>query len=107
MPKTIAVILAAGLGTRMKSKIPKVLHQLAGVPLVSHVLDALKEAAVDDIIIVLGYQGEMVEKTLGKDYRYVYQQEQLGTGHALLQALPLLQEYAGDIVWFYVEILLY
>jgi bifunctional UDP-N-acetylglucosamine pyrophosphorylase/glucosamine-1-phosphate N-acetyltransferase len=95
LPKTIAVILAAGLGTRMKSKIPKVLHQLAGVPLVSHVLDALKEAAVDDIIIVLGYQGEMVEKTLGKDYRYVYQQEQLGTGHALLQALPLLQEYAG------------
>ena len=91
MPKTIAVILAAGLGTRMQSKVPKVLHQVAGVPLVSHVLDALKEVAVDDIIIVLGYQGEMVEKTLGQDFRYVYQQEQLGTGHALLQALPLLQ----------------
>ncbi len=95
MPQTVAVILAAGLGTRMKSKEPKVLHKVADVPMISHVIDALNEAAVQDIIIVLGYQGEKIEKALGRGYRYVYQHEQLGTGHALLQALPLLQEYAG------------
>lgn len=96
MSQTVAVILAAGLGTRMKSKVPKVLHQAAGVPLVTHVLEALKQAGVKDIIIVLGYQGEKVQETLGQGYRYVYQREQLGTGHALLQALPLLQEYSGE-----------
>ena len=95
MAKTVAVILAAGLGTRMKSKLPKVFHCVVGCPMVSHVLDALKEAEVDEIIIVLGYQGKTVEKTLGQNYRYVYQEEQLGTGHALLQALPILQEYSG------------
>jgi len=79
----------------MKSKLPKVLHCVVGCPMVSHVLDALKEAEVDEIIIVLGYQGKTVEKTLGQNYRYVYQEEQLGTGHALLQALPILQEYSG------------
>lgn len=96
MSNTVAVILAAGLGTRMKSKVPKVLHHVAGMPLVSHVLDALKEAQVDEVIIVLGHQGTAVEKYLGESYRYVYQQEQLGTGHALLQALPLLQEYSAE-----------
>jgi bifunctional UDP-N-acetylglucosamine pyrophosphorylase/glucosamine-1-phosphate N-acetyltransferase len=95
LSQTVAVILAAGLGTRMKSKEPKVLHKVADVPMISHVLDALKEAAVQDIIIVLGYQGEKIQKALGQGYRYVYQHEQLGTGHALLQALPLLQTYAG------------
>lgn len=94
MPQTVAVILAAGLGTRMKSKQPKVLHHVAGVPMVTHVLDALQQVAVEDIIIVLGYQAEKVQEVLGAGYRYVYQQEQLGTGHALLQALPLLAEYA-------------
>ncbi|MGI6588131.1 MAG: bifunctional UDP-N-acetylglucosamine diphosphorylase/glucosamine-1-phosphate N-acetyltransferase GlmU [Peptococcia bacterium] len=95
MSQTVAVILAAGLGTRMKSKEPKVLHQVAGVPMVAHVLAALQQVGVEDVIIVLGHQGEKVQKALGQGYRYVYQQEQLGTGHALLQALPLLQEYSG------------
>lgn len=96
MPQTVAVILAAGLGTRMKSKEPKVLHKVVGVPLVAHVIDALKQADVQEIIIVLGYQGEKVKLALGEEYKYVYQHQQLGTGHALLQALPLLQKYSGE-----------
>lgn len=95
--RTMAVVLAAGLGTRMKSRIPKVLHKVVGKPMVSHVLSAVRQAAVQDtkdIIVVLGFAGEKVEQELGPDYRYVFQKEQRGTGHALLQALPLLQEYA-------------
>lgn len=96
MPQTVAVILAAGLGTRMKSKLPKVLHKVADVPMVAHVIEALNQADVKDIIIVLGYQGEKVEQVLGPGYKYVYQYQQLGTGHALLQVLPALQEYSGE-----------
>ncbi|MDD2400889.1 MAG: bifunctional UDP-N-acetylglucosamine diphosphorylase/glucosamine-1-phosphate N-acetyltransferase GlmU [Clostridia bacterium] len=95
MSQTVAVILAAGMGTRMKSKEPKVLHKVAGVPMIIHVIDALHEASVEDIIIVLGYQGEKVKKIVGQDYKYVYQEQQQGTGHALLQALPALQELSG------------
>ena len=95
MSPTVAVILAAGLGTRMKSRKPKVLHEIAGVPLIEHVLATVKQAGVEEVLIVLGHQGEKVEEVLGAGYRYVYQREQLGTGHALKQALPLLREYSG------------
>lgn len=93
MNKTVAVVLAAGLGTRMKSKIPKVLHKVAGVPMVCHVVNALREAGIDDIILVLGHGGQMVEDQVGPGLQFVYQHEQLGTGHALLQALPILEQY--------------
>jgi bifunctional UDP-N-acetylglucosamine pyrophosphorylase/glucosamine-1-phosphate N-acetyltransferase len=95
---TVAVVLAAGLGTRMKSRKPKVLHEVAGKPLIEHVLSALQEGAVpnpQDIIIVTGYEGDKVQAALGEAYRYVRQEKMLGTGHALLQALPLLAEYQG------------
>ncbi len=93
MTSSVAVILAAGLGTRMKSSLPKVLHQVAGWPMLRHVTTALHEAGLEDIILVLGHQSELVEKTMGSGYRIAYQENQLGTGHALLQALPLLQEF--------------
>lgn len=93
MGKSIAVVLAAGLGTRMKSRRPKVLHEIAGIPMIEHVINALKEAGTQQIILVLGYQGETVASVLGPGYQVVYQNEQLGTGHALLQALPVLQQY--------------
>ena len=97
MRHRVAVVLAAGLGTRMKSKTPKALHKLAGIPMLQHVINALNEAEFQEIILVLGYQGELVEAELGTGYEVVYQHEQLGTGHALLQALPVLQKYAdGD-----------
>lgn len=93
MSKTVAVVLAAGLGTRMKSKIPKVLHKVAGVPILEHVINTLLEAEIEDIILVLGHGGQLVEKQISQDIQVVYQNEQLGTGHALMQALPRLTQY--------------
>jgi bifunctional UDP-N-acetylglucosamine pyrophosphorylase/glucosamine-1-phosphate N-acetyltransferase len=74
----------------MKSKTPKALHSIAGQPLLQHVLDALVEAGAERIIIVVGHQAEQVKATLGEDFEYVLQEEQLGTGHAVRMAESLL-----------------
>lgn len=92
---SVAVILAAGNGKRMKSKLPKVLHPVIGEPMVLHVVEALKGAGIEKIIAVLGYGAGQVEEVLQGQADFVYQNEQLGTGHALLQALPKLMEYGG------------
>ena len=85
--KYSVVILAAGKGVRMCSQMPKVLHQVAGKPMIWYVVKAVKEAGIDDIILVVGHGREMVEETLaGENLRFVVQEEQLGTGHALMQA---------------------
>jgi bifunctional UDP-N-acetylglucosamine pyrophosphorylase / glucosamine-1-phosphate N-acetyltransferase len=81
-----AIVMAAGKGTRMKSKYPKVLHQISGKPLVAHVVQSLKEAYIDDVTVVIGHGRELVEEALGSEVKYAYQFEQLGTGHAVLQA---------------------
>ncbi len=81
-----AVVMAAGKGTRMKSKYPKVLHHIGGKPLVAHVIQSLNEAHIDDITVIVGQGRELVEQTLGSALKYAYQAEQLGTGHAVLQA---------------------
>ncbi len=82
-----AVILAAGKGVRMHSQMPKVVHRVAGKPMVWYVVKAVKEAGIDDIILVVGHGREMVQEALaGEDLRFVVQEEQLGTGHALMQA---------------------
>jgi len=95
--QSAAVVLAAGMGTRMKSKLPKVLHKLVGVPMIIYVINALHEAEINNVIVVLGHQGELVEGVIDKNCKVVYQKEQLGTGHALLQALPALLQYSeGD-----------
>lgn len=88
--KTTAVILAAGQGTRMKSKLPKVLHQALGKPMVQWVLDCLDHAGVQHKIAVLGHSGEQVGQVIGQQAEIVYQKEQLGTGHAVMQAAPAL-----------------
>jgi len=82
-----AVILAAGKGVRMRSQIPKVLHLVAGKPIVWYVVNAVREAGINDINLVVGYGREKVEKALaGENLRFVIQEQQLGTGHALMQA---------------------
>lgn len=83
-----AVILAAGMGTRMKSDLPKVLHPINHQPLISYVLTATQQAGMEQICIVVGHGAEAVQATLGGGYLYALQQPQLGTGHALQQALP-------------------
>ena len=88
-----AAVLAAGQGTRMKSQHPKVLHQLLGRPMIAYLMDTLKAVGVTDILVVAGYQAEKVKEAV-KDYgvRFVIQEPQLGTGHAVqvaLEALPV------------------
>jgi bifunctional UDP-N-acetylglucosamine pyrophosphorylase / glucosamine-1-phosphate N-acetyltransferase len=86
---TSAVILAAGEGKRMKSALPKVLHPCCGRPLIDYILKSAA-ALTTDIVIVVGHGALQVKKQLGDQWRYALQEEQLGTGHAVLQALPLL-----------------
>ncbi len=83
------VILAAGEGKRMKSSLPKVLHSFCGRSLVGHVVAAASKVS-SDLIIVVGHGRENVQSQLGNAARYVYQEQQLGTGHAVMQAVPLL-----------------
>ncbi|MEB3210002.1 MAG: bifunctional UDP-N-acetylglucosamine diphosphorylase/glucosamine-1-phosphate N-acetyltransferase GlmU [Leptolyngbyaceae bacterium] len=101
------VILAAGRGTRMKSALPKVLHPLGGRSLVEHAICSLANVEVDRILVVVGYQGEQVEASLRSHDGSVYnpdilqcveQTEQLGTGHAVQQILPHLNDYDGDVL---------
>ncbi len=96
--KVKGLILAAGKGVRMKSDIPKVLHQLAGKPLVMHVVDNLKLAGIEDIIVVVGYRGEMVEEAIGSCVKTVWQREQLGTGHAVMQTEGALKGFDGGVI---------
>lgn len=98
MSDLLAVILAAGKGTRMKSTLPKVLHRIGGKPMVEQVLDAATKAGAKRSVIVVGFGGERVEETLGAKAEYVVQAEQLGTGHAVMQVSPLLQDFDGTIM---------
>ncbi len=84
-----AVVLAAGLGTRMKSRRPKVMHELAGRPLVGHVLAALQPLGLGRTVLVVGYGADTVTKYADEQWgrvEYARQEQQLGTGHALMQA---------------------
>lgn len=80
-----AVILAAGEGKRMYSKKPKVLHKLCGITMVEHVCNAAKEAGVNELVVVVGHGGDEVQKNL-QGVEFAYQENQLGTGHAVIQA---------------------
>ena len=83
------IILAAGQGTRMRSALPKVLQSLAGRPLLAHVIDCAAALSADDVCVVYGHGGDTVRSAFGDDgLRWVLQAEQLGTGHAVQQAMP-------------------
>lgn len=93
------VILAAGKGTRMHSNLPKVLHQVAGRPILQHVIDCAKTLQPQKIIVVYGFGGEIVREAFAhEDVIWVNQAEQLGTGHAVQQALPYLDADANTLV---------
>jgi bifunctional UDP-N-acetylglucosamine pyrophosphorylase / glucosamine-1-phosphate N-acetyltransferase len=85
------IILAAGLGTRMKSQTIKILHRAAGRPIVDYVLDLAAELTHRPPVMVIGHQREAVQKSVGERARYAIQEEQLGTGHAVLQTATLLE----------------
>lgn len=90
-----AIVLAAGQGTRMKSKYHKVLHPVCGKPMILHLLDAQKAAGIQRRIVVIGSLGEQVQAALQNEVEFVWQNEQLGTGHAVMQATPLLEGQEG------------
>ncbi len=100
MPAT-AIILAAGLGTRMRSSLPKALHPIAGRPMLNHLLAAC-EAVFDRIVVVVGPGMEALERAAAP-HPTVVQAERLGTGHAALQAAPLLESFAGDAAVLYAD----
>ncbi|WP_017470344.1 bifunctional UDP-N-acetylglucosamine diphosphorylase/glucosamine-1-phosphate N-acetyltransferase GlmU [Amphibacillus jilinensis] len=90
-----AVILAAGQGTRMKSKLYKVLHPVMGRPMVQHIVDQLQALKLNKMVTVVGVGADQVKEQLGDITDYVVQEQQLGTGHAVLQVEPLLKNAHG------------
>lgn len=98
MANRYAVILAAGQGTRMKSKLYKVLHPVAGRAMVQHVIEQLNTVNLDKMVTIVGYGAEMVKEKIGKASEFVIQEEQLGTGHAVLQAEDLLKDKEGTTI---------
>lgn len=96
--KTRAIILAAGKGTRMKSETPKVLHKVCGKPMLGHVVDNLRASDVDDVYAVLGHKADMVQQYFGDSFKTVIQEEQLGTGHAVMQFESQLEGVEGQTV---------
>ncbi len=100
--KNIAIIiLAAGLGTRMKSNKAKVLHTLKGRPMINYVVDTAASVAGEDVIVVTGHQSEKVRETVSLESVetcFAYQDKQLGTGHAVLCALPTLRDFIEEVV---------
>ncbi len=95
MTNIFAIVLAAGQGTRMKSKLYKVLHPVCGKPMVQHVVDHVDTLNVERIVTVVGHGAEMVKEQLGAQSEYVLQAEQLGTAHAVQQAEPILGMLEG------------
>ena len=93
-----SVILAAGMGTRMKSKMPKVLHNVCGKPLSKWVIDASEAAGADKVCAVVGHKAETVKEVLGDVCKFALQAEQKGTGHAVMQAIDVIKNSKGEVV---------
>ncbi len=98
MNKCYGIILAAGEGKRMKSKLPKVLHRVCGKPMVQHVIDAVKGAGVEQLVVVVGHKADEVKACLSDDIYTAYQKEQLGTGHAVMCAENFLKDKEGTVI---------
>lgn len=96
--EVIAVVMAAGKGTRMKSNKSKLVHQIYGKELVTRVVETAKKADVNEIIAVVGYKKEQVQAVLGDSVKYAYQEEMLGTGHAVMQTVKYLEGRKGKVV---------
>jgi len=95
--KITPVVLAAGMGTRMKSDLPKVLHPILGQPLAWYALEAARQATGETPVMVIGHAADQVRQAIGEQARFVIQEPQLGTGHAVMQAEALLRD-ATDLV---------
>ncbi len=95
MSNRFAIILAAGQGTRMKSKLYKVLHPVCGKPMVQHVVEQVSQLGLQEVVTIVGHGAELVKEQLGEQSKFALQAEQLGTAHAVAQAVSLLGQETG------------
>ena len=100
----VTVIMAAGKGTRMKSEKSKLVHKIYDKELVKRVAEVAKEIGSDQVVAVVGYLREQVEAVLGDSVEYAYQEELLGTGHAVMQATKYLEGKKGKVVILYGDV---
>jgi UDP-N-acetylglucosamine diphosphorylase/glucosamine-1-phosphate N-acetyltransferase len=100
MEKQAVVILAAGMGKRMKSDKAKVLHEILGKPMIMYVVETAKKVAGNDVVLVVGNQAEKVRKIVSENHTVIFalQQDQLGTGHAVSCALPYLPDHTKNVI---------
>jgi len=100
MNERVAVVMAAGKGTRMKSELPKVLFPVCGRPMVQYVIDALEEGGIGRIVVVVGYRAELVQAELAgrPGVTFALQAEQLGTGHAVMSAREHFADHDGLVM---------
>ncbi len=100
MSDSVAIILAAGKGTRMKSELPKVMHAACGRPMIEYVLDAAREAGVKRLVVVVGHKAELVRDALSRhaDVEFALQSEQKGTGHAVMMCAEQLANHDGPVL---------
>ncbi len=101
--KTTAILLAAGYGTRMKSDLPKVLHPIVGKPMLFYGLESARQASTETPILVVGYGAETVKQIVGDAAQYVLQEQQLGTGHAVMQAESILRSKTDYVIVTYAD----
>ncbi|QDU82768.1 Bifunctional protein GlmU [Polystyrenella longa] len=100
MSDQLAIVLAAGRSTRMKSDLPKVLHEIHGKPMIDYVLDAVRSAGLNKVVVVVGHQAERVQQALSHhdELEFALQTEQLGTGHAVMSCRDQLAAHNGPVV---------
>src|SRR5664279_1262014 len=99
MSRKVAVVLAAGKGTRMKSELPKVLIEICGRPMLDYVLDALEAVGFDQVVVVVGYRADDVKRAMSgrKNVSFALQAEQKGTGHAVMMCRETLVGHKGAV----------
>ena len=96
--EVLAIVMAAGKGTRMKSKKSKLVHKIYGKEIIRRAVENVKRAGIKEVITVVGYQKEQIEEVLADSVKYAVQEEQLGTGHAIMQAVKLLEGKRGKVL---------
>jgi bifunctional UDP-N-acetylglucosamine pyrophosphorylase/glucosamine-1-phosphate N-acetyltransferase len=99
MSAPVAVVLAAGKSTRMKSAVPKVLHEVCGRPMIEYVLDAAREAGTERLVVIVGHEADQVKRALAghRDVDFALQAEQKGTGHAVMMCRDALRDHDGPL----------